>query len=84
MVSRFYGQVRQKYEKNYYREQKEKSKVDFQPYSHFVAALRYKSNLYPSFRAIVDCYEFIKSRQPELILENVSVVRWKFYIKIQL
>ena len=41
----------------------------------FVAALRDKSNLYASFRAIVDCYEFIKSRQPELIFENVSVER---------
>ena len=40
-----------------------------------VAALRDKSNLYASFRAIVDCYEFIKSRQPELIFENVSVER---------
>jgi hypothetical protein len=40
MVSRFYGQVRQKYEKNHYGEQKEKSKVDFQPYSHLVAGSR--------------------------------------------
>ena len=40
-----------------------------------VAALRDKSNLYASFRAIVDCYEFIKSRQPELIFENVSMER---------
>ena len=37
-----------------------------------VAALRYKSNLYASFRAIVDCYEFIKSRQPELLSIEVA------------
>lgn len=31
-----------------------------------VAGLLQKSNIYKSFRAIVDCYEFIKSRHPEL------------------
>lgn len=46
--------------------QKEKSKANFLPYSHSVAERLQKSNIYKSFRAIVDCYEFIKSRHPEL------------------
>lgn len=35
-----------------------------------VAELLQKSNIYKSFRAIVDFYEFIKSRHPELFEDD--------------
>lgn len=45
---------------------KEKSKADLEPCSHLVAELSQKPNIFRSFYAIVDCYEFIRSRHPEL------------------
>ncbi len=44
----------------------EKSKADGVPCSHFVAELLQKSNIYGYFRDILECYEYIKSRHPEL------------------